>query len=199
MRSPAAATAQDADKAIRLKGQVVCSLCWFEADRKTTPYGTEGDLKCAVACSKSGVPAALAVMGGREATLYRLEYGTFEKVGKGWLEYIGKYVEATGVVYEQDGKRYLQVNAAVSLLFQMADPAGYPQCLFFPRTAVSRWRISRVSHSGAFSATSSNAVRFVQLPMAVHTFVPARGRHLRTAFRHRARASANRPSARPSR
>jgi hypothetical protein len=107
----AAATAQEADKAIKLKGQVVCSLCWFEADRKTTPYGTEGDLKCAVACSKSGVPTALAVAGEREATLYLLEDGKFGKVGKGWLEYIGKYVEATGTVHERNGKRCLQVDA----------------------------------------------------------------------------------------
>ena len=106
-----AATAQDTSKVIKLKGQVVCSLCWFEADRKTTPYGTEGDLKCAVACSKSGVPTALAVAGEPVATLYLLEYGKFEKVGKGWLEYIGKHVEATGIVHERNGKPYLQVNA----------------------------------------------------------------------------------------
>ncbi len=25
------------------EGQVVCSSCWFEADRNVTPYGNEGD------------------------------------------------------------------------------------------------------------------------------------------------------------
>jgi len=107
----ATATAQDVNKSVVLRGQVVCSLCWFEADRKTTPYGTEADLKCAVDCSKKGIPTALAVMGEHDATLYLLEYEKFKKTDKGWLEYIGKYVEVMGVVRERDGKRYLKVDA----------------------------------------------------------------------------------------
>lgn len=46
---------------VTLRGQVVCSNCWSEADRKTTAYGTPADLKCARLCAKDAVPAALAV------------------------------------------------------------------------------------------------------------------------------------------
>lgn len=107
----ATATAQDGNKSVVLKGQVVCSLCWFEADRKTTAYGTEADLKCAAACSEKGIPTALAVTGEHDTTLYLLEDGAFKKPDKGWLAYVGKYVEVTGVVHEKEGKRYVKVDA----------------------------------------------------------------------------------------
>jgi hypothetical protein len=103
--------AQEMNQSVTLKGQVVCSSCWYEADRKTTPYGSEGDVKCAVMCGKQGIATALAVMGEQEATLYLLEYGKFKKTGQGWLDHIGKQVEATGTVREKDGKRYLKVDA----------------------------------------------------------------------------------------
>lgn len=96
---------------VALKGQVVCSACWFEADRKTKPYGSEADLQCAAACSKKGVPTALAVTDKDKTTLYLLEYGKLQKTEKGWLEYVGKHVEAKGTVREQNGKRYLKVDA----------------------------------------------------------------------------------------
>jgi len=39
-----AAVAQEKGAAtVTLEGQVVCSVCWFEADRKIKPYGDEGD------------------------------------------------------------------------------------------------------------------------------------------------------------
>ena len=51
-----------ADGPVKLKGQVVCSSCWFEAkDRKKTRYGTVADIKCATDCSEMGLPQALAV------------------------------------------------------------------------------------------------------------------------------------------
>ncbi len=98
-------------QSVTLKGQVVCSSCWFEADRKTKPYGSDADIQCAAACSKRGVPAALAVTDDTGTTLYLLEYGKLEKTEKGWLAYMGKKVEAKGTVHEQDGKRYLKVDA----------------------------------------------------------------------------------------
>jgi hypothetical protein len=93
------------------EGEVVCSSCWFEADRKVTPYGSEGDLKCAVTCAKSGKSQALAVMGETEATLYLLEPGKLKRDRQDWLDFIGKYVKATGSVRQDGTKRYLKVDS----------------------------------------------------------------------------------------
>jgi hypothetical protein len=107
-----ATMAQDkATSSVTLEGQIVCSLCWFEADRKVTPYGNEGDLKCAVDCMKKGKSQALAVAGEKGFTLYLLEPGKLKRERKGWLDYIAKQVKATGTVREADGKKYLQVDS----------------------------------------------------------------------------------------
>jgi peroxiredoxin len=98
--------------AVTLKGQVVCSDCWFEQkDRKAHPYGTEGDMKCAARCSKADIPQALAVWEGDSATLYILEDGAFKKDGKDFLTYAGKQVEITGTTRVADKKTYLKVDA----------------------------------------------------------------------------------------
>ena len=48
---------------VKLKGQVVCSVCWFEAkDRKKTPYGNAADITCAEECSGNNIPQALGVV-----------------------------------------------------------------------------------------------------------------------------------------
>src|SRR5262245_51630793 len=97
---------------VTLTGQVVCSECWFEEkDRKANPYGTDADLKCAVRCSKTGVPQALAVWKGDRATLYMLEKGAFEGADKGFLPFVGKEVEITGTVRGSGDKQYLKVDA----------------------------------------------------------------------------------------
>src|SRR5688500_4837974 len=63
-----------APKQVKLRGQVVCSVCWFEAsDRKKTPYGNAADIKCALDCSEMGLPQALAVEDAKGFTLYTLE------------------------------------------------------------------------------------------------------------------------------
>jgi hypothetical protein len=63
-------------KQTTLRGQVVCSVCWFEApDRKKTRYGNAADLKCAADCSELGNPQALAVEDEKGFTLYILEKG----------------------------------------------------------------------------------------------------------------------------
>ena len=106
------ATAQEkAGTPTTLEGQVVCSLCWFEADRKVTPYGDEGDLKCALDCKNKGKSQALAVTGESGFTLYLLEPGKLKRDRADWLDYIAKQVKATGAVREADGKRYLQVDS----------------------------------------------------------------------------------------
>lgn len=109
--------AQDkTNAAVTLEGQVVCSLCWFEADRKVTRYGNDGDLKCAVDCAKKGKSQALAVAGESGFTLYLLEPGKLKRERADWLDYIAKRVRATGTVREADGRRYLQVDSIAIIL-----------------------------------------------------------------------------------
>jgi peroxiredoxin len=97
--------------AITLKGQVVCSDCWFEQkDRKANPYGTEADMKCAVRCSKDSVPQAIAVWEGDSAALYVLENGAFKKDANDFLPYVGKEVVITGTSRVADKKRYVKVD-----------------------------------------------------------------------------------------
>ena len=96
---------------VTVVGQVVCSSCWFEADRKVTPYGSEGDLKCAVDCAKGGKSQAIAVAGKDGFTLYLLEPGKLKRDRKDWLDYIAKRVKATGTVRKDGDKRYLKVDS----------------------------------------------------------------------------------------
>ncbi len=73
---------------MKLEGQIVCSVCWFETDdRAKTPYGTAADMTCAADCAAKGIDAALAVRepDGKTFTLYRLEDGRFDKGAKNWL------------------------------------------------------------------------------------------------------------------
>jgi hypothetical protein len=107
----AAPPGQAASDRVTLRGQVVCSNCWGEADRKTTAYGMPADLKCARLCAKDAVPAALNVDEKWTARLYLLEDGAFKREGSGWLRYIAKRVEITGMVREEKGKPWLKVDA----------------------------------------------------------------------------------------
>jgi peroxiredoxin len=101
-----------ANGAVTLTGQVVCSDCWFEQkDRKASPYGTASDLKCAIRCSKDDIPQALAVWEGDVATLYLLENGALKKDGKDFLAFAGKEVEITGTTRVDGDKRFLKVDA----------------------------------------------------------------------------------------
>jgi hypothetical protein len=106
---------QAAPGRMTLRGQVVCSNCWGEADRKTTAYGTPADLKCARLCAKDAVPAALAVDEKGTARLYLLEDGAFKREGRAWLNYIAKRVEITGTVRDDKGRSWLKVDALRSL------------------------------------------------------------------------------------
>ena len=108
----AAAQTEKTEKTTTLTGQVTCSLCWDEADRKTVAYGTRADFQCATECAENGVSQALAVKTfGGEFVLYLLEDGKFKRKDANWLAYIAKNVEVTGAVREADGKNFLAVDA----------------------------------------------------------------------------------------
>ncbi len=101
-----------APKNVTLKGQVVCSVCWFEApDRKKTPYGNAADIKCALDCSEMGLPQALAVEDEKGFTLYNLEPGKFKPTGKDFLDIVPKSVEIEGELRTEKDKNFLKVNA----------------------------------------------------------------------------------------
>jgi len=97
---------------VKLRGQVVCSICWFEAkDRKKTRYGNDADIKCAVECSEEGVSQALAVEDESGFTLYTMEPGAFKPNGKDFLDLVPKFVEIEGRVRSEKDKRFIRVDA----------------------------------------------------------------------------------------
>lgn len=97
---------------VTLKGQVVCSLCWFEAnDRKTKRYGTAADLTCAAECSENGLPQALAVEDEKGFTLYTLEPGAYKPKSKDFLDLVPNSVEIEGEVRTEKDKTFLKVNS----------------------------------------------------------------------------------------
>ncbi len=105
------AVAQDAGAGrVTLEGQLVCSLCWFEADRGTTLYGTPADIECAKDCAEKGIPPAIAVKSGNDFKLYVIEEGRFKRNNDEWLSYIGKQVQATGRVREKKDKGYMAID-----------------------------------------------------------------------------------------
>lgn len=102
---------QDAANAkVTLEGQLVCSECWFEADRKTTAYGTPADVQCAQDCAVKGVPPAVAVKQGDEYKLYLIEPGQFKQNNEEWLPYIGKWVHVSGRLTPKKDKQYVAVD-----------------------------------------------------------------------------------------
>ena len=99
-------------KTVKLKGQIVCSMCWAEAsDRKKTPYGTEADISCAKDCSENGLPQALAVEDEKGFTLYTLEAGSFKTTGKDFLDLVPKMAEVEGTLRTEKNKHFIKVNA----------------------------------------------------------------------------------------
>src|ERR1041385_3909151 len=93
-----------------LSGQLVCSDCWAEADRKTTPYGTQADIACARDCAEKGIPSAIAVKEGSDYKLYLIEQAQLKKNQSEWLERIGGQVEVTGRLYSKKGQQYVSVD-----------------------------------------------------------------------------------------
>ena len=108
---------------VKLKGQVVCSVCWFEAkDRKKTPYGNAADVKCALDCSEEGLPQALAVEDEKGFTLYTMELGAFKPKGKDFLDIVPNMVEVEGEVRTEKDKRFIKVNSLRVLNEKVAKP-----------------------------------------------------------------------------
>jgi thiol-disulfide isomerase/thioredoxin len=102
--------AQTKTAPVTLQGQLVCSLCWFEADRKSTPYGTPADIECAIDCAEKNIPPALAVPQGDDFKLYVIDESDFQKNKTEWLSYIGKRVEIVGRPHPKKEKDYLAVE-----------------------------------------------------------------------------------------
>ncbi len=101
-----------AQSKVTLRGQVVCSVCWFEAtDRKATKYGNEADVKCALDCSELNIPQALAVEDEKGFTLYTMEAGAFKPTGKDYLDLVPKFVEVEGTLRTEKDKKFIKVNA----------------------------------------------------------------------------------------
>src|SRR5687768_3919997 len=101
-----------APQQVTLRGQVVCSVCWFEAtDRKKTPYGNAADIKCALECSEQGIPQALAVEDEKGFTLYTLEKGTYKSTSKDFLDLVPKSVEIEGELRTEKDKKFVKVNS----------------------------------------------------------------------------------------
>lgn len=105
---------------ITIAGQLVCSDCWSEADRKTTPYGTSADIECARDCAEKGIPSAVAVKEGGDYKLYLIEQAQFKTNRTEWLDRIGGQIEVTGRPYSKKGKQYLSIE---TFKFLSASPA----------------------------------------------------------------------------
>ncbi|MGH9968342.1 MAG: TlpA family protein disulfide reductase [Pyrinomonadaceae bacterium] len=95
---------------VTLEGQFVCSECWFEADRKTTVFGTAADIQCAQDCAVKGVPPAVAVKEGDDFKLYLIEPGQFKKNSDEWLQYIGQWVQVSGRLHVKKDRQYVAVD-----------------------------------------------------------------------------------------
>jgi thiol-disulfide isomerase/thioredoxin len=121
--------AQSPSAAVNLKGTIVCCQnCWAKADRRTVQYGTAADLAQAAQCIAKGDPTLLAVMDSAgTTTFYQLESGAFKRLGKNWLEYVGKSVEVTGTTRSKKDVRYIKVDELKVLASPTFPPAISPQ------------------------------------------------------------------------
>lgn len=123
----ASAAAAQSAKQVKLTGQLVCSVCWFEAaDRKVTRYGNAGDIGCAIDCSEQGLPQALAVEDEKGFTLYTLEKGNFKTTGKDFLDLVPTTVEIEGEVRTEKDKLFLKVNTLKVLKGEGLKPVPSP-------------------------------------------------------------------------
>lgn len=112
---------------VTLKGQVVCSICWFEADdRKKVPYGTLADIKCATDCSNDNETQSLSVEDEKGFTLYTLEKGDFKTDGKDFLKLVPKMVEIEGTLRTEKDKKFLRVNSLTVIKGLVAKPTPLP-------------------------------------------------------------------------
>jgi thiol-disulfide isomerase/thioredoxin len=118
----ATATSAQNPKTSTLTGQLVCSICWSEADRKTTPFGSAADIECAIDCAEKGIASAIAVKDGDDYQLYLVEQKELKERRAEWLNHFGQQVEVTGRLYTKDGKNYVAPEK-ISYLSKSQQPA----------------------------------------------------------------------------
>ena len=104
--------AQAAKQTTTVTGQLVCSDCWSEADRKTTPFWYPGRrLLRARLRRESGFLPPLLSSGGDDYKLYLIEQAQLKKNREEWLHQVGQQVEVSGQIYAKQGKDYLTVES----------------------------------------------------------------------------------------
>jgi thiol-disulfide isomerase/thioredoxin len=158
--------AQAAKQTTTVTGQLVCSDCWSEADRKTTPFGTPADVSCARDCAERGIPSAIAVKQGDDYKLYLIEQAQLKKNREEWLHQVGQQVEVSGQIYAKQGKDYLTVE---SFKFVGANGSKQP-----PSTPGSEVELSLKDLSGLDQRLSSYRGRIVVLNFWATWCVPCR-------------------------
>jgi thiol-disulfide isomerase/thioredoxin len=92
---------------VTIVGQLVCSQCWAEADRKTTPFGSPEDITCALDCAEKGIPSAIAVKEGDDYKLYLVEQTQLEERRAEWLNRFGQQVEVSGRLSVKNGQNFV--------------------------------------------------------------------------------------------
>ena len=158
--------AQPAKTTTTVTGQLVCSDCWSEADRKTTPFGTPADVSCARDCAEKGIPSAIAVKQGDDYKLYLIEQTQLKKNREEWLHQVGQQVEVSGQLYAKQGKDYLTVESFKFLGANSATPK--------PGTLGSEVELSLKDLSGLDQRLSSYRGRIVVLNFWATWCVPCR-------------------------
>jgi thiol-disulfide isomerase/thioredoxin len=163
--------------AVKLEGQVVCSVCWFEAeDREKTPYGNAADLKCAADCAAKNIDAALAVRegAGNNFALYLLEDGRFDKGAKDWLAFMGKRVEVSGTMRAAKDKKYLKVDALQVVAGGAGESASVASVLQNPKVLGTQVELALPDLFGAEQKLSAYRGRVVVLNFWATYCVPCR-------------------------
>lgn len=92
---------------VTITGQLVCSECWSEADRKTVPFGTPADVECAIDCAEKGIASAIAVKEGDDYKLYLVEQALLKDRRPEWLNHFGQQVEVSGRLYSKNNHSYV--------------------------------------------------------------------------------------------
>jgi thiol-disulfide isomerase/thioredoxin len=92
---------------VTIIGQLVCSQCWAEADRKTTPFGSPEDLSCALDCAEKGIASAIAVKEGDDYKLYLVEQKELNDRRSEWLTHFGQQVEVSGKLFTRNDRQYV--------------------------------------------------------------------------------------------
>ncbi len=134
---------------VSLEGQVVCSECWFEANRSRVAYGTPENLSCAKRCNKDGIPSALAVRSATDDSFELLLLGAPPSGSPSWLDLTSRFVKVAGILRDEGEGQVLDVvtvevmeqspwpgsvagEAADSSALSWTDLSGHP----FPLTSL---------------------------------------------------------------